>query len=53
MVLGLGMRTPDGEVSAVMRTRRERLGPLLSGVALLLLVGFALGLASLVGAAWE
>ena len=53
VVLGLGMRTPDGEVSEVMRTRRERLGPLLSGVALLLLVGFALGLASLVGAAWE
>ncbi len=50
LVLGLGLRRDDDIPAEVRRARRERLGPLAAGVAALLLVGFALGLAALVGA---
>ena len=50
LVLGLGLRREDDVPPEVRRARRERLGPLAAGVAALLLVGFALGLAALVGA---
>ncbi len=50
LVLGLGLRRDDEVPEAVRRARRERIGPLLAGVAVLLLVGFALGIASVAGA---
>ncbi len=50
LVLGLGLRREDEVPEEVRRARRERIGPLLAGVAVLLLVGFALGIASVVGA---
>jgi hypothetical protein len=50
LVLGLGLRRDDDTPEALRRAHRERIGPLLAGVVVLLLVGFALGLAPLLGA---
>lgn len=47
LVIGLGLRSDPNEPPEVTRLRRGRLGPLLAGAAMILLLGFGLALAAM------
>ncbi len=50
LVLGFGMRDTEPTLHEITRRRRERVAVLFAGVAVLLVLGFALGLSAILGA---